>query len=190
MPSPVFTLLPGAALRRSRSRSLRSPRGSAEQRDLPSVKGGGIHSRGAAAVRSLPQRGRVVGQRLNIKMCLNCSTDSNTAMVAALKNKASVTNLSNVCEHKSQPTLKKSCEDSEILMHRQLLQGRLCNLDTFWCHKMQPAVWSFAEKKEKRPVYFLLCVPSLVSATLSDLGRVLYPFKIPCLHKLWKDGGR
>lgn len=79
------------------------------------------------------------GQHLNIKRQCICSTDLNAEMVPALKNK-SIMKQSNeeMCVNTNYSLRFR--EDSEILMHCQLLQRRLYNLDSFLCHKMHPTV--------------------------------------------------
>lgn len=79
------------------------------------------------------------GQHLNIKRQCICSTDLNAEMVPALKNK-SIMKQSNeeMCVNTNYSLRFR--EDSEILMHCQLLQRRLYNPDSFLCHKMHPTV--------------------------------------------------
>lgn len=89
-----------------------------------------------AAVQCLSWCGEMVA---NIKRQCICSTNLNAEMVPALKNK-SIMDQSNeeMCVNRNYSLWFH--EDSEILMPCHLLQRRLYNPDSFWCHKMHPIV--------------------------------------------------
>lgn len=91
-----------------------------------------------AAVLCLSQCGGMVANTWILRQCI-CSTDMNAETVSALKNKI-IMEQSNeeMCVNTNYSLWFH--EDSEILMHCQLLQRRFYNVDSFWCHRMHPIV--------------------------------------------------